>query len=117
MSLLSWAAQRTALCDSDTCGPPAGILAKRSCTYSGRVNGSHGLVGYCPMIWANGVVIDGAMVGTAVADGNDFRFFAADVRLDELDGLTWPTLPELRFGILVARSLILAELRRNALPE
>lgn len=39
--------------------------------------------------------IDGTFVGSAVRLPDGFRFDALDVRLDELDGMMWPSLPEL----------------------
>ncbi len=67
------------------------------------------------MIWAQPVRIDGSFVGTAVSDHDMFRFFSADVRLDELDGLGWPSLLELRSQITIARFLILARLSQEQL--
>jgi hypothetical protein len=65
------------------------------------------------MIWAEPISIDGNLVGTAVLDRGIFRFFPADVRLDELDGLAWSTLDELRSNVQVTRSQILASLARD----
>jgi hypothetical protein len=62
------------------------------------------------MIWAEPITIDGNFIGTAVLDRDIFRFFAADVRLDELDGLAWGTLNELRSHVQIARAHILASL-------
>jgi len=58
-------------------------------------------------------MMDGAFIGTAVLDRENFRFFPADVRLDELDGLTWGTLKELRSHVQVARLQILTSLARG----
>jgi hypothetical protein len=68
------------------------------------------LAGYCALIWAQPVHIEGSFVGIAVADDGVFRFFSADVRLDELDGLTSASLSDLQSRIRTERSLIMAEL-------
>ncbi len=57
--------------------------------------------------------MDGSFIGTAVLDREIFRFFTADVRLDELDGLAWGTLAELRSHVQVARLHILASLAHD----
>ena len=121
MGLDSWATQRTALCANAACEPfPVTSLDRtnghiRACALRRRAEAPNTLAGYCRLIWADCVMVNGAIVGTAVADGEMFRFFAADVRLDDLDGLTWPTMEELRSETLVARSLILASFRSNGL--
>lgn len=62
------------------------------------------------MIRSHVVEIDGTFVGAAVPqhDGR-LRFVAVDIRLDDLDGSTWPSLAEIR---RVARGLLRAGLRR-----
>jgi hypothetical protein len=62
------------------------------------------------MIRSHVVEIDGTFVGAAVPqhDGR-LRFVAVDIRLDDLDGSTWPNLSEIR---RVARSLLKTGLRR-----
>jgi hypothetical protein len=45
------------------------------------------------------VQILGSFVGTAKPHPDGFRFDSLDVRLDELDGGVWPTLPELHLGV------------------
>ena len=42
------------------------------------------------------VDIHGVFVGLAVPQPGGFRFVAMDVRLDELDGSVWVTLPALQ---------------------
>jgi len=48
------------------------------------------------MIQSHIVDIDGTFVGAAIRLADGYRFVAVDVRLDELDGLVWASLPELR---------------------
>jgi hypothetical protein len=49
--------------------------------------------------------IDGALVGAAVRLDTGYRFMAADLRLEELDGTTWPSLADLqRLAHLVFRT-------------
>jgi hypothetical protein len=48
------------------------------------------------MIESHVVDIDGSFVGAAVRLSDGYRFVAVDVRLDELDGMVWPNLFELR---------------------
>jgi hypothetical protein len=53
------------------------------------------------------VEIDGAFVGAAVREADGYRFVAVDVRLDDIDGRVWHSLPELqrqvRVMVLAAR--------------
>jgi hypothetical protein len=111
MGIHAWAARQTRLCGNADCRPrsqdaPPGCGGKmmRSCgnaaNYSRNI-----LAGYCALIWARPVEINGSLVGTVVSDNGAFRFFAADARLDEIDGMAWETLPELRSEVAVARSL------------
>ena len=51
------------------------------------------------MIQSHVVEIKGAFVGAAVRSADGYRFVALDVRLDELDGRVWPSLPELRRNV------------------
>jgi len=48
------------------------------------------------VIQSHVVEIEGAFVGAAVRLPDGYRFVALDVRLDELDGMVWSSLPELR---------------------
>lgn len=116
MGLHAWAADQTRICANQICqprsqcgAPSQRFLAIVPCNLPGK-GPRQTLAGYCAQIWSEPVEIDGFFVGTVVSDGNAFRFFAADVRLDELDGIAWSTLPELRSSILVGRSVILAKL-------
>jgi hypothetical protein len=63
------------------------------------------------------VEIDGSFVGTAVSDNGVFRFFSADVRLDELDGLAWESLLDLRLHVKIQRSLILSRLVQDRFKD
>lgn len=42
------------------------------------------------------IEIDGAFVGAAVRNDRGFRFVATDLRVEELDGSTWPSLADVR---------------------
>jgi hypothetical protein len=53
------------------------------------------------MLQSHVVEIDGAFVGAAVREADGYRFVAVDVRLDDLDGRSWPTLGELRRQVRV----------------
>jgi hypothetical protein len=48
------------------------------------------------MIQSHVVDVDGTFVGAAVHVPDGYRFVALDVRLDELDGMVWLSLAELR---------------------
>jgi hypothetical protein len=48
------------------------------------------------MIQSHVIDLDGTFVGAAVRLPDGYRFVALDVRLDELEGMVWPSLPELR---------------------
>ena len=48
------------------------------------------------MLQSHVIEIDGAFVGAAVRLDTGYRFIATDIRLEELDGTTWPTLAEVR---------------------
>ena len=48
------------------------------------------------MLQSHIIEIDGAFVGAAVRLDIGFRFVATDIRVEELDGTVWPSLPELR---------------------
>ncbi len=45
------------------------------------------------------VQVEGNFVGAAMRDPAGFRFVALDVRLDDLDGMVWPSFPELRWQV------------------
>lgn len=121
MGIHAWASHRTLLCEAADCPvssynslPDRGWRSSGLCWRNpGSLRGL--LAGYCVLIWAQPVRIDGSFVGTAVSDHDMFRFFSADVRLDELDGLGWPSLLELRSQITIARFLILARLSQEQL--
>jgi hypothetical protein len=46
------------------------------------------------MLQSHVIDIDGAFVGAAVRLDSGYRFIAIDMKLDELDGSTWPTLAD-----------------------
>ena len=48
------------------------------------------------MLQSHVIEIDGAFVGAAVRLNTGYRFVATDVRLNELDGTTWPSLTEVK---------------------
>jgi hypothetical protein len=48
------------------------------------------------MLQSHIIEIDGAFVGAAVRLDIGFRFVATDIRVEELDGTVWPSLPDLR---------------------
>jgi hypothetical protein len=48
------------------------------------------------MLQSHIIEIDGAFVGAAVRLDTGYRFVATDIRLDELDGTTWPSLADVR---------------------
>jgi hypothetical protein len=123
MGIHAWAAQQTWLCDSADCRPSSrdalpesARQITRSCNKPASMSRNK-LAGYCALIWAQPVDINGSLVGTAVSDHDVFRFFSVDVRLDELDGLVWKTLPELRSQVVIVGSLILAKLARDRLVD
>jgi hypothetical protein len=48
-------------------------------------------------MWQSHVIeIDGAFVGAALRVEDGYRFIATDIRMDELDGTTWPSLADVR---------------------
>jgi len=48
------------------------------------------------MLQSHVIDIDGAFVGAAVRLDRGYRFIATDLRVEELDGSTWPTLADVR---------------------
>jgi hypothetical protein len=56
---------------------------------------SHSVMGAI-MLQSHIIEIDGAFVGAAVRLDIGFRFVATDIRVEELDGTVWPSLPDLR---------------------
>lgn len=119
MGLHVWATRRTESCNNDDCQPRSrdtsvtcDPVRTMPCKQS-KLPVRNTLVGYCAMIWAEPITMDGSFIGTAVLDREIFRFFTADVRLDELDGLAWGTLAELRSHVQVARLHILASLAHD----
>jgi hypothetical protein len=48
------------------------------------------------MLQSHVIEIDGAFVGAAVRLDTGYRFIATDIRLEELDGTTWPSLADVR---------------------
>ena len=117
MGIRSWAARQARFCDDRDCrqdvrDQSANLLCRtvRDCTRS-PVTPRNLLEGYCALIWAQPIDIDGSFVGIAVLDHDFFRFFPTDVRLDELDGLACGSLGELRSEVSHERSIILAKLR------
>jgi hypothetical protein len=48
------------------------------------------------MLQSHVIEIDGAFVGAAVRLDTGYRFIATDVRLEELDGTTWPSLADVK---------------------
>jgi hypothetical protein len=42
------------------------------------------------------IEIDGTIVGAALRLEQGFRFVATDIRLEELDGSTWPSLADVQ---------------------
>jgi hypothetical protein len=51
------------------------------------------------MLQSHVIEIDGAFVGAAARLDIGYRFIATDVRLEELNGTTWPTLADVRSGV------------------
>lgn len=62
------------------------------------------------------VDIDGAFVGAAVRLPDGYRFVAVDVRLDELDGMVWPSLRELRQKVRQTALAVRGPMRRPTPP-
>ena len=48
------------------------------------------------MLQSHVIDIDGTFVGAAVRLDKGYRFIATDMKLDDLDGSTWPTLAEVQ---------------------
>ncbi len=48
------------------------------------------------MMQSHVIEIDGAFVGAALRVESGYRFIATDIRMDELDGTTWPSLDDVR---------------------
>ncbi len=48
------------------------------------------------MLQSHVIDIDGAFVGAAVRLDRGYRFIATDLRVEELDGSTWPRLADVR---------------------
>jgi hypothetical protein len=48
------------------------------------------------MFQSHVIEIDGRFVGAAIAYSGKFRFVAVDLRLEELDGTEWGSLPDVR---------------------
>jgi hypothetical protein len=123
MGIHAWAARKTWSCASADCRSSSKNLhpeCGRQIARSGKEGAGaarNELAGYCALIWSQPIEIDGSIIGTAVSDQNVFRFFSADVRLDELDGRVWETLPALRTQVVFARSLIMARLPRERLID
>jgi hypothetical protein len=46
------------------------------------------------MLQSHVITIDGTFLGAAVRLDNGFRFIATDIRMEELDGSTWPSLDD-----------------------
>ncbi len=42
------------------------------------------------------IEVSGQFVGAAVTNGGLLRFIAVDPRVDDLDGSTWPSLPDVQ---------------------
>ncbi|WP_162530799.1 hypothetical protein [Rhodovastum atsumiense] len=57
------------------------------------------------MLQSHVIEIDGVFVGAAVRLHEGFRFVATDLRLEEIDGSSWPSLNDVR---RVARSRLQA---------
>ncbi len=50
------------------------------------------------MLQSHVIEIDGAFVGAAVRLDTGYHFVATDIRMEELDGTTWPSLADVRHG-------------------
>jgi hypothetical protein len=48
------------------------------------------------MLQSHVIVIDGDFVGAAVRLDTGYRFIATNIRLEELDGTTWPSLGDVQ---------------------
>jgi hypothetical protein len=48
------------------------------------------------MLQSHVIEIDGAFVGAAVRLDTGYRFIATDIRMEELDGTTWPSLADVK---------------------
>jgi hypothetical protein len=48
------------------------------------------------MLQSHIVEVDGRFVGAAIRLDSGYRFVAVDVRLEELDGTTWPSLGDVQ---------------------
>jgi hypothetical protein len=48
------------------------------------------------MLQSHVIEIDGAFGGAAVRLDTGYRFIATDIRMDELDGTTWPSLADIQ---------------------
>jgi len=48
------------------------------------------------MLQSHIIEVDGAFVGAAVRLDTGYRFVATDLRVEELDGTTWPSLADVR---------------------
>jgi len=48
------------------------------------------------MLQSHVIEIDGTFVGAAIRLEQGFRFVATDIRLEELDGSTWPSLADVQ---------------------
>lgn len=48
------------------------------------------------MLQSHIIEIDGAFVGAAVRLDTGYRFIATDIRMDDLDGTTWPSLADVK---------------------
>ena len=42
------------------------------------------------------IEVSGHFVGAAIRDAGRFRFIAVDPRAEEMDGSTWPSLPDVQ---------------------
>jgi len=48
------------------------------------------------MLQSHIIEIDGTFVGAAIRLDTGYHFRAIDIRMEELDGTTWPSLDEVR---------------------
>lgn len=48
------------------------------------------------MLKSHVIEVDGAFVGAAVLLSDGYRFVAADLRVEEIDGSLWPSLQDAR---------------------
>ncbi len=48
------------------------------------------------MLKSHVIDVDGAFVGAAISLDTGYRFIATDIRMEELDGTTWPSLSDVK---------------------